>query len=170
MPSSTSSRFGLQMLWSVSLKEAGLLLLISILATAGWWASNSDRLPLRAEAAVYELELEAPLLTVAEALEFYEEGVHLFVDTRSETGGETIPGALFIREATFDDDLLENFDFMFPEDALILFGGGDLSRTSNIAGRLKARGYENLHILQGGLSGWQHGGGDISPTNNGAES
>ena len=166
--SRTESRFALHMPWSVSLKEAGLLLIASVLATGGWWYtggfSNSDRLPLQADAAVYDLELEAPLLSVDEALVFYDEGAHLFVDTRDEAAGETIPGSLFIRAATFDDDLLENFDFMFPEDALILFGGGNLTRTSNIAGRLKERGYENLHILQGGLSGWQNGGGDTSVT------
>ncbi len=164
MALSTPPRFELHLPWSVSLKEAGLLLVVSMLATGGWWLSSGARLPLQADSTVYELELEAPLLSVTEALTFYDEGVHLFVDTRDETAGQTIPGSLFIRAATFDDDLLENFDFMFPEDALILFGNGNLTRTSNIAARLKARGYENLHILQGGLSGWQSGGGDISVT------
>ena len=112
---------------------------------------------------MYELELEAPLVTVDKARILYDEGVHLFVDTRPPAAGETIPGSLFVREASFDDDLVANFDFMYPEDELILFGNGNLSRTSNIAGRLKERGFENVSILQGGLSAWKQAGGDTSP-------
>lgn len=148
--------------WPASLREAGILLLVSLLAAGIWWARSADRLPLQAEPAVYELELAAPLVEVAEARILYDEGVHLFVDTRALNSGETIPGSLLIREATFDDDLLANFDFMLPEDALILFGDGDLSRTSNIAGRLQQRGFENLLILSGGLAAWKKAGGEIS--------
>ena len=148
--------------WSTSLREAGLLLVVAMVATAGWWLSGDERLPLRADPAFYELELAAPLLTLAEARAYYDEGAHLFVDTREESGGETIPGAIFIREASFDDDLLANFDFLFPEDELILFGDGNLSRTSNVAARLVSRGYVNVRILQGGLAGWRAAGGEIS--------
>lgn len=148
-------------------REAGFLLALSLVAGTLWWAVSSERMSLQADPTFYELELEAPLLTTAEALIFYDEGVHLFVDTRDENGGQTIPGSLFIRAATFDDDLLDNFDFMFPEDELILFGDGNLSRTSNIAGRLKERGYLNVHILQGGLTAWLTAGGESSPTSRG---
>jgi len=150
--------------WSTALREVGLLMVVSVLATGAWWARSPEPLPLRANPTVYELELAAPLLNVAEALVFFEAGVHLFVDTRDDTGGGTISGALFVRAASFDDDLLANFEFMFPEDKIILFGNGDLTRTSNIAGRLKDRGYENLHILQGGLTAWTRAGGDTSAT------
>lgn len=161
---------GFSLPWSATLKEAGLVLLVAVLASGGWWARSTDRLPWVTDPTVYELELAAPLLVVEDALTFYDEGVHLFVDTRAETGGETIPGSLFVREDTFDDDLYDNFDFMFPEDELILFGNGNLSRTSNIAARLQGRGYENLVILKGGLSAWKSAGGDTSPTDEGAES
>lgn len=149
--------------WLASCKEAGLLLLVSVVATGGWWALQDERLPLVANPAVYQLELAAPLLAVTDARGLYDEGVHLFVDTRSETGGLTIPGALFIREDTFDDDLRANFDFLLPEDQFILFGDGNLTRTSNVAARMIARGYVNVEILQGGLEGWQQAGGDTSP-------
>jgi rhodanese-related sulfurtransferase len=149
--------------WPASFREAGLLLLVSVVAAGGWWARQPDPLPLAADPAVYRLELAAPLVDVAQALAHYDEGLHLFVDTRVETGGETIPGALFIREATFDDDLLANFDFLFPEDQLVLFGDGDLTRTSNVAGRLIDRGYANVEILQGGLGAWKKAGGNTAP-------
>ena len=158
----TSSR-GTAFAWTASAKEAGVLLLVAVLATGGFWVRNPERLPLRADPAVYELELEAPLVPVDIARKLYDEGAHLFVDTRPPAAGETIPGSLYVREDTFDDDLVANFDFMFPEDALILFGNGDLSRASNIAGRLKQRGFENVSILQGGLSAWKRAGGDTSP-------
>ena len=147
--------------WSASLKEAGLLLLISILATWGWWLHGDDRLPLRAEATYYELEIEAPLKTIEAALAAYDEGQQLFVDTRRQVT-VTIPGSFFIREDTFDDDLLENFDFMLPEDELILFGDGNLAAASNIAGRLHKRGFDHVTILKGGLSAWEKAGGEVS--------
>jgi len=150
-----------QFVWSASLKEAGLLLFVATVAACGWWLHGTDRLPLRADPAVYQLELEAPLLTIPEALAAYEEGDKLFVDTR-QGAPETIPGSLFIREATFDDDLLANFDFLFPEDELILFGDGNLTAASNVAGRLRERGFAHVTILKGGLSAWQEAGGGIS--------
>jgi rhodanese-related sulfurtransferase len=150
--------------WSASLREAGLLLAFALLATAVSWLLRSDPLPLAADPVVYELELDAPLATIAEALVLYDEGDFIFVDTRPRTEGEfqTIPGAFFIRESTFDDDLLEHFDFMTPEDHFILFGDGDLFPVSNIAARLKDRGYPNLFILKGGLAAWRKAGGEIS--------
>lgn len=163
MSTDQTSPRGMAIAWKTSAKEAGVLLLVAVLATGGWWARHSERLPLRADPAVYELELEAPLVPVDIARALYEEGAHLFVDTRPPTAVETIPGSLFVREDSFDDDLVANFDFMFPEDALILFGNGDLTRASNIAGRLKQRGFENVSILQGGLSAWKRAGGDTSP-------
>jgi len=163
MPSDQTSSRGMTFAWPASGKEAGMLLLVAVLATGGWWARNSERLPLRADPAVYELELEAPLVPVATARTLYDEGAHLFVDTRPPAAGETIPGSLFVREASFDDDLVANIDFMYPEDELILFGNGNLSGASNIAGRLRQRGFKNLNILQGGLSAWKQAGGDTSP-------
>ncbi|MCB1184074.1 rhodanese-like domain-containing protein [bacterium] len=148
--------------WPASLREAGVLLLVAAVAAGGWWARQDDPLPLAAEPAVYQLELAAPLIDVPAALAFYDEGVHLFVDTRAETGGETVPGALFIREDSFDDDLRANFDFLLPEDRLILVGDGNLTRTSNVAARLIERGYGDVVILKGGLQAWRGAGGEIS--------
>ncbi len=150
--------------WSASLREAGLLLIVAIIATGVSWFLRSDGLPLKADPVAYELELAAPLIGIDEALTLFEEGEYFFVDTRLVEDGayQTIPGAFFIREATFDDDLLENFDFMTVADHFILFGDGDLSPVSNIAGRMKDRGFENLFILKGGLEAWSSAGGDIS--------
>jgi rhodanese-related sulfurtransferase len=150
--------------WSAALREAGLLLLIALAATAASWMLRSDGLPLTADPVAYELELPAPLTEIGEALARYEEGDFLFVDTRPRTGEDfdTIPGAFLIQESSFDDDLLSYFDFMTPEDHLILFGDGDLLQVSSIATRLLDRGYPNLLILKGGLSAWRGAGGEIS--------
>ena len=150
--------------WSASLREAGFLLLVAAAVTALSWVLRPDALPLRADPKVYEIELAAPLADIPEALVLYEEGEHLFIDVRPAAEGdfETIPGAFFIREESFDDDLLEYFDFMTTEDHLILFGDGDLFLVSNLAARLLDRGYTNLLILDGGLGAWKKAGGDIS--------
>lgn len=150
--------------WSASLREAGLLMLVALVATGLSWFMRSDGLPLRADPLAYELELAAPLVGIEEALALFEEGDYLFIDTRPRVEGEfqTIPGAFFIREDSFDDDLLEYFDFMTTEDNLVLFGDGDLFSVSNLAARLQDRDYSNLYILKGGLSAWEKAGGDIS--------
>ena len=155
--------------WSVSLREAGLLFLFAVVATSASWIIRDDGLPFAADPVGYELELEAPLTSTEEALALYDEGDYIFVDTRPATDGafQTIPGAFFIREATFDDDLLEYFDFMTTEDHFILFGDGNLFPVSNIAARMKDRGYENLFILKGGLEAWLQAGGEISQRNGG---
>jgi len=150
--------------WPVSLREAGLLLGAALLATGLSWFLRGDGLPLVADPTGYELELSAPLVGIDEALDLYDEGEYIFVDVRSGLGEdyETIPGAFFIRQDTFDDDLLNYFDFMRPEDHFVLFGDGNLLAASNIAARMQERGFENVAILKGGLEAWRNGGGDIS--------
>ena len=150
--------------WSASLKEAGLLLMLACAATAVSWIWRSDGLPLTADPVAYELELSAPLTGIEEALTLYDEGEFFFVDTRGAPEGEfqTIPGAFFIRQESFDDDLLKYFDIITPEDHFILFGDGDLLPVSSIAARMKDRGYPNLFILKGGLASWRQAGGEIS--------
>jgi len=150
--------------WSASFREAGLLVLFALAATTISWFLRSDSLPLAADPVVYELELAAPLAVVEDALALYDEGDFLFVDTRPPADGEfqTIPGAFFIREASFDKDLIEYFEFMTTEDHFILFGDGSLFTESNIAARMMDRGYKNLFILKGGLPDWRRAGGDIS--------
>ena len=156
--------------WSATLREAGLVLVIALVITAISWFVRSDGLPLVADPVSYELELAAPLAGIQEALAWYDEGDYFFVDTRSRTGEDyqTIPGAFLIQESSFDDDILAYFDFMTPEDHFILFGDGNLFQVSNIATRMKDRGYLNLFILKGGLSAWRHAGGEISQRTGGA--
>jgi len=150
--------------WSVSLKEAGLLLLVALVAMTASWILRSDGLPWKVDPTGYELELAAPLTGIDEALALYEEGDYFFVDTRGAVAGdfETIPGAFFIRADSFDDDILAYFDIMTPEDHFILFGDGDLLPVSTIAARMQERGYPNLFILKGGLAAWRRAGGEIS--------
>jgi hypothetical protein len=152
------------------LREAAFLLLLAAIATAASWAVRPDRLPLVADSRVYQLELPAPLVDTATALGLFDEGVHLFIDTRDIEPGSaaTISGALPIRPSSFDDDLMDLFDFLMPEDPLVLFGDGDLNATANLATRLLDRGYTDLLILDGGLAAWEKAGGDISPASGGA--
>jgi len=147
----------------VAFGEAALLLLAAVTAAGVLWAVRPDGPPLVADPRTYELDLAAPLIAVDEALALYDEGTHLFVDTRPVEPGTvaTIPGALPIRAATFDDDLYALFDFLTVQDPLILFGDGDLLAASTIASRLADKGYRDLRILDGGLDAWRRAGGAI---------
>ena len=150
-------------IWLVSLKEAGLLILVAAGLTVVSWQARTEPLPLLADPTVYELELTAPVIEISTALDLFDEGAHLFIDTRSgQSGNEpTIAAAFIIRESSFDDDLLVLFDDLFPEDPVILFGNGDLVGTNNVAGRLQARGFTDIQILRGGMQGWLSAGGDV---------
>jgi rhodanese-related sulfurtransferase len=146
-------------------RQVLLLLALSTALAAGRWAFFGERLPLKADAADYELELAAPLIEVARARRSYDEGVHLFIDTR-ESGQpieDTVPGAFLIRPDTFDDDMLALLNIIMPEDQLILFGDGSLSPANNVAAKLIQRGYTKVEILKGGLGAWRAAGGPLSP-------
>ena len=145
-------------------KEAGLLLLLALGVAAVAWLIRPEKTALRAEAAFYEQELDAPLIAVADARVLYDTGSHLFLDTRAAGPGPlvTIPGALSVRKTTFDDDLYENRDFLYPEDPVVLFGDGDLLAVSDIAARLLERGFEEITIMAGDLEAWRRAGGPLT--------
>ncbi len=138
------------------LREAAVLLVLVMAVTAVSWSLRHDRLPLLADPDFYQLELNAPLIDPGPALVLYDEGIHLFIDTRPLPEGTvpTIPGAMVIRQDSFDDDLLALFDFLHPEDPLILFGDGNLLAVSNLAALLQERGYNDIQILRGGIKAW----------------
>ncbi len=146
------------------LREASFLLAMTCLLAIASWALRSDRLPLQASTAQYELDLPAPLLDLDQALRLYEAGTHLFVDIRPiDPATETrIPGAFAIRQDTFDDDLLAVSDFLYPEDPLVLYGNGNLQEVAAVAARFLERGYEQVFILSGGIDAWRLAGGPVT--------
>lgn len=145
------------------LREAGLLLLATLVLAALSWGLRPPRLPLRADTSLYELDLGFPVVTPVEALALYASNSHLFVDTRARSfDGRRIPGALDIRQATFEEDLREVFDFLTPEDPLLLFGDGNLLLTSAVAERLREKGYTDLTLMRDGLEQWAAAGGETA--------
>ena len=157
--------------WHLCLRQAWRLVLLSVAVGVALWLVRDDRLPLLADPDVYTLDLPVPLVSVIEALDLYEDGSHLFVDTR---GGDfeqrpQIPGSFVIRETSFADDLAEVMDFIYPEDQLILYGEANPLPVSAVAARFVERGYANVRILQGGLSAWSRGGGPVDEKDVGDE-
>ena len=149
---------------AAALRQAGLLLGLSLSLAAISWALRAERLPLIASEGFYEQNLAAPVLSVPDALRLYEAGTHLFVDTRP-VDLETVPhvpGAFPLRGDSLDVDLRRAGDFIYPGDPLVLYGAGDLLPTSATAARLQERGYANLQIMMGGLSAWREAGGPVS--------
>ncbi len=149
-------------IWSTALREALLLGGVSAALAAGLWALRPDRLPLRAQAEVYELELAAPVVPVNEAMVSYEAGSHLFVDAREDAAGDGIPGAFRVRSSSFDADLAEARDFLYPEDQVVVYDDGGMQIAGAVAVRFAERGYANVTILQGGLAAWRAAGGPRS--------
>ncbi|MBU8869326.1 MAG: rhodanese-like domain-containing protein [Gemmatimonadales bacterium] len=152
--------------WPVSIREAAIVVLITIAAATVTWVSRDNRLPLIADRDFYELELSAPLVDIPGAIALFNEGNYLFIDTRSSLTLEddTIPGAFTIRALSLNDDLYELADTVYPEDPVILFGNGDLSGVAHVADLLLARGFEDILIMRGDLASWRNQGGETSPS------
>jgi rhodanese-related sulfurtransferase len=157
--------------WPAWRESAALLACATALAAAVWLV-RQPRLPLRADEAVYAQELGYPLIDPAAAVALYRDNLALIVDTRAAggdvaaggaaaAGGARVPGALVIREATFDDDLLALHDFLTPEDKLVLHGDGNLQVLAAVAARLARRGYTNLVLMRGDLAAWRAAGGPL---------
>lgn len=146
-------------------RQAAFLLLLAVALAAARWAAWPPRLPLAADPAAYELDLSAPLVEVAVARGYFDEGAHLFIDTREHgaDAAESVPGAFTLRPGSFDDDLLALLDIVTPDMRLVLFGDGNLALANNVAARLHQRGYANVELLKGGLAAWRAGGGPVSP-------
>lgn len=145
-------------------RQALVLLVLAVALAALRWSAWPPRLPLAADAADYELDLSAPLVDVAQARRYFDEGAHLFIDTRAygPATTEAVPGAFTLRPDAFDDDLLALFDIVGPQERLVLYGDGNLALANNVAARLRQRGYENVELLKGGLDAWRAGGGPLS--------
>lgn len=144
------------------LREAGIILLVTVFCMLAAWILRTPRLPLIADHAAYEFEIDQPLVTASAALELYEEGATLFVDTRSLEQFEQarIPGAMHVRPDHFDDDLSVLLDFLYPEDPILLYGDR-LQATAAVAGRFAERGYEDLTLLSGGFAAWREADGPV---------
>ncbi len=145
-------------------REALLLLALALLLAAVSWAIRAPRLPLRADARTYALDLDFPVLDPAAALALYEAGEHLFLDLRDVDPATEphIPGAFPVREATFADDLLAAHAFLGPQERVILCGDGNLPAAAAIAARLRERGYADISLLEGDLAAWRRAGGPVS--------
>jgi len=143
------------------LREASLLLALSLVAAGLSWAVRTPRLPLRADLAAYELDLGFPLVSAAEAVALFLDNACVPVDVRAGAPARRIPGSFALGQETFDDDLREVFDFLSPADPLLVYGDGNLLVTAAVAGRLRERGFTDIHLLQGSLDGWEQAGGEI---------
>jgi rhodanese-related sulfurtransferase len=146
----------------VGLRQGLVLLAVTLALATALWLARPDRLPLRADTAFYTAELSAPLITPDEALADYDDGTHIFLDARADADSGGIPGALPLREGSFDDDLYAVRDFVFAEDPLIVYGDGNLQSVSVVAARLQERGYRSVFILRGGLEAWRRAGGPLA--------
>lgn len=145
-------------------RESLVLLGAALLLTVVSWLARPNRLPLTAASSYYDLELPAPVVDLDRAMRIYEEGSHLFIDIRPFELGDRpyIPGAFAIRQHSFDDDLLDAGEFIYPEDPMILYGNGNLQEVAAVASRFIERGYENILIMTGGIDAWQRAGGPVT--------
>jgi rhodanese-related sulfurtransferase len=150
--------------WRHAVGEAWRLLALAALVAVILWAVRGDRLAPIADPEIYALDLPAPLVSVHEARDLWEEGSHHFVDTRGgEPGGRpSIPGSFVVRETSFAEDLAAAMDFVYPEDHLILYGEATPLPVAAVAVRFHERGYRNVRILQGGLAAWRLAGGPLA--------
>lgn len=141
-----------------------MLFAVTLVLAAASWVVRTPRLPLVADIELYQLELGVPVITPGQAVPLFEAGIHVFVDTRADALEKaSIPGCFVIRQATFDDDLREVFDFLAQSDPLILYGDGNLLLLTPVLERLKERGYTDIQIMRGDPEAFRAAGGELSP-------
>lgn len=142
-------------------REGALLLAVALAAAGASWAVRSPRLPLRADLAAYELDLGFAVVPAAEAVALFLDNACIPVDVRDDGQAGRIPGSVLLRQATFDDDLRDVFDFLSPADPLLVYGDGNLLVAAAVAGRLQERGFTDIRLLGGSLAAWEKAGGQI---------
>jgi len=142
-------------------KELGILLLISLAVSMLAWAVNPDRLPLTADISSYELEINFDLVDAVDAVQMLNDNIVILVDVRSGEPALQLPGSFPVRQESFDNDFRDLFEFILPEDKLLLVGDGDLMILSAIAERVSERGYKNLVLMRDDISAWQQAGGEV---------
>jgi 3-mercaptopyruvate sulfurtransferase SseA len=92
-------------------------------------------------------------------LQALDEGGATVINVGNHAGTREIRGAIRYRP----HDLLEPTHLVLPiapEKLVVLYdehGGGD--RTTRIAERLRADGYADVRVLQGGFAAWERAGG-----------
>ncbi len=151
-----------------TLREAGAILMLTLLCALAAWLLRTPRLPLLADGEAYEFEIAQPLVDAATAQTLFEAGSHLFVDTRDLARFDLarVPGAMNVRPESFDDDLSALIDFIYPDDPILLYGDR-LQATAAVAGRFAERGYTELTLLAGGFDAWREAGGPTDETSGG---
>jgi len=85
-------------------------------------------------------------------------GPILWIDARSEKEYQAghIPEALWLNEANFEVGLDSLLDRWSPENVLIVYCGSKACDDSqHLATRLKASGFTNVYVLEGGWEAWQ---------------
>ncbi len=125
------------------------------------WAVNPDRLPLTADISSYELEINFDLVDAVDAVQMLNDNIVILVDVRSGEPALQLPGSFPVRQESFDNDFRDLFEFILPEDKLLLVGDGDLMILSAIAERVSERGYKNLVLMRDDISAWQQAGGEV---------
>ncbi len=151
-----------------TLREAGAILVLTLLCALAAWLLRTPRLPIIADHETYEFEIAQPLVDAATALAYFEAGSHLFVDTRDRARFDLarVPGAMNVRPENFDDDLGALMDFIYPEDPILLYGDR-LQGTAAVAGRFAERGYAELILLVGGFDAWREAGCPVDEASGG---
>lgn len=142
-------------------KESFILLLISIAVAIIAWAVNPNRLPIAADETLYKLDVKYEVVDAQTAVSMYNNDLIILIDVRSSVIDKKIPGAFYLRQDSFDDDYLELFEYITPEEKLLLLGTGDLMVINAIADRLAEKGYSNLVLLGGDIKAWQNAGGEV---------
>jgi 3-mercaptopyruvate sulfurtransferase SseA len=95
----------------------------------------------------------------ADELQALQEGAATIINVGNHAGSREIRNAIRYRP----HDLLEPTHLVLPiapEKLVVLYderGGGD--QTTRIAERLRADGYADVRILQGGFDAWERAGG-----------
>lgn len=102
-----------------------------------------------------------PVLPVEEVRQALASGTHLALDARSATehATGTLPGALKLPRATFDEQFPQVVLFLSPEEPVITFcSSSDCDDALLLALLLREQGITNVFLFVDGIAAWKSAG------------
>lgn len=109
----------------------------------------------------YQKEIDAPAISVKEAMELFNSGKVKFIDARAEEDYKKghIPKSINLYQEEFDVHYEKVRDKISPEDEVVTYCGGEDCELSLFLARLLAeKGYKKIKIFFGGWEQWKEAG------------
>lgn len=142
-----------------AVKEAVILILITVLVSLVVNHVRKDGIPLVADAEAFRVKTDAEFMRVEDALRLFEDGSAIFIDARDPEifALGHIEGSMNV--AASGDDIEDMAWLAGGDSEIICYASRQNQRQAGVvADRLIQMGFEKVFILYGGFEDWKQRG------------